>query len=96
MDVVLPPRRLVGAEIRAVNLRICPMAQITSPVFPRPSNDRGFTLIELMVGLAIVMVMVSLALPPIADTIRSVRLESTASSLAADLGRARIEAMKRN
>ena len=51
---------------------------------------------ELMVGMGIIMVLVSIAMPPIARTIRSVRLETTTSGLAADLGRARIEAMKRN
>ncbi len=51
---------------------------------------------EIMMGMAIILVIVSIAMPPIARTIRSVRLESTTSGLAADLGRARIEAMKRN
>ena len=51
---------------------------------------------ELMIGMAIILVMVNIAMPPIARTIRAVRLETTTSGLAADLGRARIEAMKRN
>ena len=61
-----------------------------------PHNDRGFTLMEVVIGMAILLVLVNFAMPPIARTIRSVRLETTRSSLAADLGRARIEAMKRN
>ncbi len=63
---------------------------------PRRLNDRGFTLIDVSIVLAITLVLAHLALPPIGDTIRSVRLEATSSTLAGDLARARIEALKRN
>ncbi len=59
-------------------------------------DDRGFTLMGMIVAIAIILVLLSIALPPIGNTIRSVRLEATTSDLAGDLARARIEAMKRN
>lgn len=59
-------------------------------------NDRGFTLIDVIITLAITMVLAHIALPPIGNTIRSVRLGATSSTLAGDLARARIEALKRN
>ena len=59
-------------------------------------NDRGFTLMGLMITTAIIAVLVSIAVPPIGNTIRSVRLQSSTSDLAGDLAMARIEALKRN
>ena len=59
-------------------------------------DDRGFTLMGMIVAIAIILVLLSIALPPIGNTIRSVRLEATTSDLAGDLARARIEALKRN
>ena len=72
------------------------MGQIARLLLRKPLNDRGFTIIELIMALALLLVLVSIALPPIAETVRSVRLEASRSGLAADLGRARIEAIKRN
>ncbi len=51
---------------------------------------------ELIMAITIALVLISIALPAIGETVRSVRLEASRSGLAADLGRARIEAMKRN
>ena len=62
----------------------------------RTLNDRGFTLIGLIIALVITLVLAGIALPPMGSTIRSVRLRSSASDLAGDLARARIEAIKRN
>ncbi len=59
-------------------------------------NDRGFTLIDMIIVLAVTLVLATIALPPIGNTVRSVRLDATASTLAGDLARARIEALKRN
>ena len=62
----------------------------------RTLNDRGFTLIGLIVALVITLVLAGIALPPMGSTIRSVRLRSSTAALAGDLSRARIEAIKRN
>ena len=59
-------------------------------------NDRGFTLMGMIVVVAIILVLLSIAMPPIGNTIQSVRLEASTSGLAGDLARARIEALKRN
>ena len=52
------------------------MGQIARLLLRRPLNDRAFTLVELILVMAIVLVLVSIALPPIAETVRSVRLEA--------------------
>ena len=72
------------------------MGQIDSPPLRKPLKHRGFTLLELIVGLVIIMVIATIALPPIGVTIRAVRLDSTTTNLAGDLVTARMEAMKRN
>ncbi len=56
---------------------------------------RGFTLLEMMIGLAIVAVLASLALPSLSATIARQRLKAAAEMLAADLAEARHEAARR-
>lgn len=68
----------------------------TGDAVSQAKNDRGFSLIDLIIVLAVTLVLASIALPPIGNTVRSVRLEATATTLAGDLARARIEALKRN
>ena len=68
----------------------------TGDAVSQAKNDRGFSLIDLIIVLAVTLVLASIALPPIGNTIRSVRLDATTSTLAGDLARARIEALKRN
>lgn len=59
------------------------------------SEHRGFTLIELMVTLALVAVMMVLAAPSFITFQRNSQLTSTANSFLASLSAARAEAMKR-
>ncbi len=56
---------------------------------------RGFTLLEMMIGLAIVAVLASLALPSLSATIARQRLKAAAEMLSADLAEARHEAARR-
>jgi type IV fimbrial biogenesis protein FimT len=56
----------------------------------------GFTLIELMVVVALVAILLSLAAPSFTSTLARKRLEGVASELATDLHYARSEAMQRN
>lgn len=55
----------------------------------------GFTLLELSITLAVMVILATLAVPGSAARIERARLESTAQTLAADLGNARLEAAER-
>lgn len=63
-----------------------------SPSHPR---RRGLTLIELMIGLAIMAVLMSLAVPSLGQYLQRQRLKATAQGLEADLKEARFEAARR-
>ena len=56
---------------------------------------RGLTLIELMIGLAILAVLSSLAASPLASWLARNRVKAVANQMVADLGEARHEATRR-
>ncbi|GAB3381799.1 GspH/FimT family pseudopilin [Spongiibacter taiwanensis] len=60
------------------------------------SSTSGYTLLELMVTLAIVAILASVAVPSFTDFVRSQRLRSVAVDLNSSLQLARSEAVKRN
>lgn len=62
---------------------------------PRPAA-RGFTLIELIVVMAIIVVLAVVAIPNFVTFQRNSQLTSTANALLASINAARGEAMKRN
>ncbi|MCK5829678.1 MAG: GspH/FimT family pseudopilin [Methylococcales bacterium] len=59
-------------------------------------NNQGFTLLELMVTLAIAGIIMVIGIPSFNDTIKNTRLTSNINELVASLNYARSEAVKRN
>ncbi|MFT3858339.1 MAG: GspH/FimT family pseudopilin [Aquabacterium sp.] len=64
---------------------------------PRPVRPaRGVTLIELMIGLAVLALLLLSGAPAFADWLRNVRIRSAGESLLSGLQFARTEAVRRN
>jgi type IV fimbrial biogenesis protein FimT len=65
-------------------------------VAPRRSrHSRGLTLIELMIAIAVVAVLMSLAVPSFGSALQRQRLKGAAQVLATDLAEARFESARR-
>ncbi|HEX6135297.1 MAG TPA: GspH/FimT family pseudopilin [Longimicrobiales bacterium] len=60
------------------------------------SRRPGFTLLELLIVLAILSVVVGIAVPPLRGAVKSTRLETARQTLIGDLRLARTEAIRRN
>ena len=64
------------------------------PTQPRPARQRGFTIIEMVVTVALVGILTSLAVPTFGETLRSWRRDSATRALNTTLLQARAEAIK--
>lgn len=79
----------------------CPPGPSTSAVAPRARwqgrarRRRGFTLLELMIGLAVMAILATLTVPSMGSALQRQRLRAAAEHLAADLTEARFEATRR-
>lgn len=60
------------------------------------SRSHGFTLIELMVVMAIAAIMAMIGVPALQETLNDFRQRGAAALLVSDLNQARAEAIKRN
>jgi len=63
---------------------------------PRRSLQAGFSLVELVVSLAVILIISAVAIPVIVHTLRVYQLNSTSSQLAGILKFTRFEAIRRN
>lgn len=61
-----------------------------------PSDKRGFTLVEMMVGLAIMALLLGIGLPQFSAWISNARIRTVAESVLSGLQIARAEAVSRN
>lgn len=59
-----------------------------------PLKSRGFTLVELLITIAIAAILLSAGVPAFSDFIRNNRLQSAAAGIVADLTAARTEAAR--
>lgn len=59
-------------------------------------NERGFTLIELMVTLAIAAIVITQGIPAFTNTVQNSRISTNTNDLVADINIARSEAISRN
>ncbi len=58
--------------------------------------QRGFSLVELVVAVTVILILTAIAIPNINQTMESYRLETSASAIVGKLMDARINAIKRN
>jgi prepilin-type N-terminal cleavage/methylation domain-containing protein len=62
----------------------------------RTDDNRGFTLVELLVAFAIVAILLKISVPAISSWVPTLRLGSAARQIAADLQLARMKAISQN
>lgn len=62
----------------------------------RKTGQAGFTIVELMVVVAIAAILAMVAIPSLRDVMNNMRQSSAANLLMSDLNHARAEAIKRN
>lgn len=61
-----------------------------------PGNHRGFTLVELLIGVVILSILVAIAAPAFNDALATQRLRAATNELRMSISHARSEAVKRN
>lgn len=70
-------------------------APVTAPL-ETPRTERGVTLVELMIGLAVLALLMMSGAPAFSDWIRNTRIRSATESILSGIQYARSEAVRRN
>jgi type IV fimbrial biogenesis protein FimT len=68
----------------------------TGPMFRRKNRESGFTLVEIMVAVAIVGIVAALAIPNIGGWLARYQLKQAMTEIVSDLNLAKLVAMNRN
>lgn len=79
-------------SMRIKHPRTLSPATVRRPAQP-PNSSGGFSLLEILVVLAIILIMLKIALPSIKNSMTDLRLGSSATSLAAGIQSARYQAI---
>lgn len=66
------------------------------PAVGVPGHARGFTIVELMITIAVAAILLVIAIPSFTNIINTNRLNTAANAMVAALNNARLEAIKRN
>lgn len=69
---------------------------IDRPPLRSPMRGRGFTLIELVAAITVLVILIMLAAPAFTEMIASQRVQTASADLITSLARARSEAIKQN
>lgn len=90
-------RRLIGSlvEVRLASATICDSVYPNQSGYCTMNSNKGFTLLELMVAIAIFAIVLSIALPNYTTSIASMRLNSDTESVFSAMQLARSEAVTR-
>lgn len=83
------------ANVKNVNEAACTRT-LRQPNVRLQSRNQGFSVVELIIVVALVGILVAIAIPSITRTLELSRLDTSASIVASKLSEARINAIKRN